>query len=117
MKTEWQAQVLQLYFGEKDKWHNQPLHHALIERCISLGIAGATVFRGTEGYGASSTVHRSSLWSFSQDAPMIMTIVDTPEKIQSLLPALRDMVAEGIIVSSAAQAIRYRRDPDPLQNR
>ena len=117
MKTEWQAQVLHLYFGEQDKWHNQPLHHALMERCISLGIAGATAFRGTEGYGASSTVHRSSLWSFSQDAPMIMTIVDTPEKIQSLLPALREMVAEGIIVSSAAQAIRYRRDPDPLQNR
>ena len=109
MKTEWQAQVLQIFFGERDKWQDAPLHRALIERCMSLGIAGATVFRGTEGYGASSTVHRSSLWSFSQDAPMMMTIVETPEKIAELIPILREMVCEGVIVCSQAQASRYQR--------
>ncbi len=117
MKTEWKAQVLQIFFGERDKWKNKPLHQALIERCISLQIAGATVFRGTEGYGASSTVHRSSLWSFSQDAPMMMTVVDTPEKIEQLVPKLREMVSEGLIVCSAAQASRYLRDAGPAAGR
>lgn len=80
---------------------------------MELGIAGATVFRGTEGFGASSTIHRSSLWSFSQDAPMIMTIIDTPEKIEQLIPELRRMVCEGVIVSSFARASQYQRN-DPL---
>jgi len=108
MKTEWKAQVLQIFFGERDRWQDKPLHEALIGKCLALEIVGATVVRGLEGFGASSTVHRSSLWSFSQDAPMVMTIVDTPEKIAKLLPELQPMVAEGMIVSSSALAIRYR---------
>ncbi|HET9100285.1 MAG TPA: DUF190 domain-containing protein [Acidobacteriaceae bacterium] len=113
MKTEWNAQVLQIFFGEQDKWQNKPLHQAVTEKCIEAGIAGATVFRGIEGFGASSTIHRSSLWSFSQDAPMMMTIVDRPEKIEQLLPELRRMVCEGVIVSSFARASQYVRN-DPL---
>lgn len=117
MKTEWKAKVLQIFFGERDKWQNKPLHQALIETCLAMEIAGATVFRGTEGYGASSTIHRSSLWSFSQDAPMMMTIVDTPEKIEQLIPKLREMVCEGVIVCSVAQASRYQRSAPPVEHR
>lgn len=106
-KTEWKSQVLQIYFGERDRWENKPLHDALIEKCLAMHILSATVVRGQEGFGASSTVHRSSLWSFSQDAPMVMTIIDTPEQIAKLFPELQRMIVEGVIVSSFAQAIQF----------
>ncbi len=65
MKLEGKAKMLRIHFGEDDKWHDKPLYRAIVEKCRELDIAGATVFRGIEGYGASTLIHRSHLLSFS----------------------------------------------------
>ena len=77
-------------------WHNRPLHEAIVMKCRELGIAGATVFRGIEGYGVSTLLHKRHLLR-SWDRPIMVSIIDTEEKSTTLLPALDEMVNEGLI--------------------
>ena len=107
MKLEGKAKMLRIYFGEDDKWKGQALYKAIVEKCRALDIAGATVFRGIEGYGASTLIRRPHLLSFSHDAPVMVSVVDTEEKIQQLLPALDEMVVEGLIAMSNVEVIKY----------
>jgi uncharacterized protein len=107
MKLEGKAKMLRVHFGENDKWHGKPLYEAIVERCRELDIAGATVFRGIEGYGASTLIHRSHLFGPSSDLPIMVAIVDTEEKIRSLFPELDEMVDEGLIAMSDVEVIRY----------
>ena len=88
MKLEGKAKMLRIHFGEDDKWKDKPLYRAIVEKCRELDIAGATVFRGIEGYGASTLIHRSHLLSFSSDAPIMVSVIDSEEKIQKLIPFL-----------------------------
>src|SRR6201987_6510145 len=97
MKLEGKAKMLRIHFGEDDKWQNKPLYEAIVIKCRELDIAGATVFRGIEGYGASTLIRRTHLLSFSSDAPVMVTVIDSEEKIQRLLPFLDQVVAEGLI--------------------
>jgi PII-like signaling protein len=83
------------------------LYQAIVERCRQLDIAGATVFRGIEGYGASTIIRRSHLLQFSSDAPILVQIIDTEENIKRLIPALDEMVAEGLIAVSDVEVIKY----------
>ena len=76
MKDQFQARMLRIHFGEGDKWQGKPLHEAIVSKCIELGMAGATVYRGIEGYGASTRIHHASHWTFSKDAPIMLTIID-----------------------------------------
>jgi PII-like signaling protein len=78
---------------------------------MELGIAGATVLRGIEGYGSSTRIRHSSHWKFSSDAPIMLTIVDNEEQISRLIPHLDAMVEEGLIVMSDVEVIRYTRNP------
>jgi uncharacterized protein len=107
MKLEGNAKMLRIYFGEADKWQDEPLYRAIVEKCRELDLAGATVFRGIEGYGASTFIHRSHLFSFSSDAPVMVSVVDSEEKIQKLIPYLDEMVAEGLIAVSDVEVIKY----------
>lgn len=107
MKLEGKAKMLQIHFGEDDKWQGKPLYHAVVQKCRELDIAGATVFRGIEGYGASTLIHRSHLLSFSSDLPVMVSVIDTAEKIQNLLPQLEQMFSEGLIAISDVEIIRY----------
>lgn len=107
MKLEGKAKMLRIHFGEDDKWKGKPLYQAIVEKCRELDIAGATVFRGIEGYGASTLIRRSHLFSFSSDAPLMVTVIDTEEKIKTLLPALDEMVVEGLIATSEVEVIKY----------
>ena len=108
MKLEGNAKMLRIYFGEDDKWFGRPLYRAIVEKCRELDIAGATVFRGIEGYGASTLVRRPHhLLSFSHDAPVMVSVVDTEEQIQKLLPHLDQMLTEGLIASSGVEIIKY----------
>ena len=107
MKLEGKAKMLRIHFGENDKWKEKPLHQAIIEKCRELDIAGATVFRGIEGYGASTLIHRSHLLSFSSDAPVMVSVIDSEEKIQKLLPHLEQMIQEGLIAMSEVEVIKY----------
>jgi uncharacterized protein len=107
MKLEGKAKMLRIHFGENDKWKNKPLYRAIVEKSRELDIAGATVFRGIEGYGASTLIHRPHLLSFSSDAPIMVSVIDSEENIQKLLPFLDEMVDEGLIAMSEVEVIKY----------
>lgn len=107
MKLEGKAKMLRIHFGEDDKWHGKPLYQAIVEKCRELDIAGATVYRGIEGYGASTLIHRPHLLSFSSDAPIMVSIIDTDESIRKLIPTLDRMVDEGLIAISDVEVIKY----------
>lgn len=107
MKLEGKAKMLRIHFGEDDKWENKPLYRAIVEKCKELDIAGATVLRGIEGYGASTLVRHSHHLSFSHDAPVMVSVIDSEEKIQKLLPILDEMVDEGLIAMSEVEVIKY----------
>jgi len=107
VKLAGKAKMLRIHFGEEDKWHGKPLYRAIVEKCRELDIAGATVYRGIEGYGASTLIHRPHLLSFSSEAPIMVSIIDTDEKIQKLIPTLDQMVDEGLIAISDVEVIKY----------
>jgi uncharacterized protein len=108
MKLEGKAKMLRIYFGEDDKWEGKPLYRAVVEKCRELDLAGATVFRGTEGYGASTLIRKPHhLLSFSHDAPIMVSVIDSEEKIQKLIPHLDQMVADGLIAISEVEVVKY----------
>ena len=107
MKLEGKAKMLRIHFGEDDQWQGRPLYQAIVERCRKLDIAGATVYRGIQGYGASTIIRRSHLFHLSSEAPILVQIIDTEENIQRLIPALDEMVAEGLIAMSDVEVIKY----------
>ncbi|MGA9471182.1 MAG: DUF190 domain-containing protein [Terriglobales bacterium] len=106
MKLEGKAKMLRIHFGEDDKWHGKPLYEAIIQKCRELDLAGATVYRGIEGYGASTLIHKAHLLR-SSDRPIMVSVVDTQENISKLLPALDQMVADGLIAMSDVEVIKY----------
>jgi PII-like signaling protein len=109
MKEEFTARMLRIHFGEDDRWQGKPMHEAIIAKCKELGIAEAIVFRGIEGYGSGTRIRRSSHWSFSKDAPIQLSIIDTEEQIAKLTPHLDAMIEEGLVATSTVEVIRYSR--------
>jgi hypothetical protein len=107
MKLQGRAKMLRIHFGEDDKWNDRPLYEAIVYKCRELDIAGATVYRGIEGYGASTLVRRTHTFSLTSDSPVMVQVIDTAEKIQTLLPALDEMVSEGLIAMSDVEVIKY----------
>jgi len=107
MKLEGKAKMLRIHFGEDDKWQGRPLYEAIVDRCRKLDIAGATVYRGIEGYGASTMIRKTHLFRRSADSPILIQIIDTEENIRRLVPALDEMVGEGLIAVSDVEVIKY----------
>ncbi|HEV2277243.1 MAG TPA: DUF190 domain-containing protein [Acidobacteriaceae bacterium] len=110
MKEQFEARMLRIHFGESDKWQGKSLHEAILAKCQELGLAGAIVYRGIEGYGTSTRVRHASLWKLSRDAPIMVSIIDTEENIARLLPHLDAMVGEGLVAASTVQVTRYTRE-------
>ncbi len=109
MKEQFEARMLRIHLGESDKWQGKPLHEAIVAKCQELGLAGAIVYRGIEGYGTSTRIHHASHWKFSKDAPIMVSIIDREEQVDKLLPHLDAMVEEGLIAMSRVEVIRYSR--------
>lgn len=107
MKLEGKAKMLRIHFGEDDKWQGQPLYRAIVEKCRELDLAGATVYRGVEGYGASTFIRREHVLSTSRDLPVMVSVIDSEENIRKLLPVLDTMVGEGLIAVSDVEVIKY----------
>jgi PII-like signaling protein len=107
MKIEGEARRVRVYIGESDHWHGRPLFTAIVERCQREGLAGATVLRGIEGYGANSRIHTARILRLSEDLPVVVDIVDRAEKIDQLLPILDEMVTEGLITLETVQIVKY----------
>jgi uncharacterized protein len=103
--------LLRVFIGESDRFANQPLYQAIIQKIRELGLAGATVLRGTEGYGARSVVHKAALLEMSSDLPIVIEIVDTQDKVDLLLPHLETMVPEGMITLERLKVLLYRHEP------
>jgi PII-like signaling protein len=98
---------LTVYIGENDTWHHRPLYAEIVHRARAAGLAGASVFRGVEGFGASSMIHTSRLLSLSEDLPVAVVIVDTEERVRAFLPQLDELVGEGLVTLDDCEVIRY----------
>jgi PII-like signaling protein len=107
-KLEGEGKLLRIFVGESDRHEGKPLYQAIVERVRREGLAGATVIRGVEGFGADSRIHTSRILRLSEDLPVLIEIVDTPEKIDAILPALDEMVREGMVTVERVQIIAYR---------
>jgi PII-like signaling protein len=101
------ATRLTIFVGEGDVWHHRPLYHEIVRRARDAGLAGATVVRGCEGYGASSLIHTTRILSLSEDLPLVITIVDIEDKIRAFLPELDDLVTEGMVMLDQVEVVRY----------
>jgi PII-like signaling protein len=100
------AQLMRIYMGESDKWKGEPLYEAIVKRLRLMDIAGATVYRGILGYGAKGHTHRSGRFPFSHDLPVMITVVDSEEKLAQALGEIESMMQDGIIVLSDVDVIR-----------
>lgn len=98
--------------SENDTWHHRPLYTEIVHRAHAAGLAGASVFRGIEGFGASSHVHTTRLLSLGQELPVSILIVDTEERIRGFLPVLDELVADGLVLLDACEVVRYGRPDD-----
>ncbi|MFE9775116.1 DUF190 domain-containing protein [Streptomyces sp. NPDC005931] len=98
---------LTVFVGENDTWHHRPLYSEIVHRAHAAGLAGASVFRGIEGFGASSVVHTSRLLSLSEDLPVAVVIVDTEERVRAFLPQLDGLVAEGLVTLDRCEVVRF----------
>lgn len=101
------AKRLRIYIGETDHWHGQPLYHAIVQKAKELDLAGASVFRGLEGYGANSRIHTAKILDLSTDLPVLVEIVDSEEYIAKFLPHLDIMVQEGLVTIDDIDIIKY----------
>jgi PII-like signaling protein len=111
-KIEGEGKLLRLFIGESDTWHGKPLYQAIVERVRAEGIAGATVVRGIEGFGADSRIHTSRILRLSEDLPVVIEIVDTAERIEQIVPLLDEMVGEGLMTLERVQIVAYRSSAD-----
>jgi uncharacterized protein len=108
VKAETEGLLVRIFVGESDTWHGKPLYEAIVLRVREEGIAGATVLRGIEGFGASSRLHTSRILRLSADLPIVVEIVDTSERIEAILPLLDEMIPEGLITLEKVRVIAYR---------
>jgi uncharacterized protein len=107
LKRQGEAKLMRIFIGESDKWRGQPLHKALIESMRANDIAGVTVYQGILGYGANRRMHKDSALHLSHDRPMMLSVVDTEEKLQAYFPVLDQMVQQGLVVLSDVDVIKY----------
>ena len=113
MKIEADAKQVTIFVNSTDQWHGRPLYTAIVQTCQQTGIAGASVTRRGEGYGASHRLHTTRLLELSENLPVRIDIVDLAERIEPLLAALEGMIGEGLVTVSDVHIIRYLPDAAP----
>ena len=113
MKIEGEGKLLRIFIGESDKHGSKPLYQAIVEMLRSEGLAGATVLRGVEGFGAHSRLHTARILRLSEDLPIVIECVDTGERIDAILPKLDQMVGEGMVTLERVEVIAYRAGSPP----
>ena len=107
LKMEGKAKMMRIYIGEADRWKDKPLYNALVEAMRANDIAGVTVYRGILGYGALRRMHADKTLHLSHDCSIMLSAVDTEEKLRLFLPLVDQMVEEGLVVLSDVDIIKY----------
>ena len=107
MRLEGHQKRLTIFIGESDRVGHTPLATELVQRAHAAGLAGASVFRGVEGYGASNHIHTTRILSLSDDLPIAIIIVDTDEAIQRFVPELDELITEGLVILDEVEVIKY----------
>ena len=107
MKIPEDAVLLQIFIGESDRHHRQPLYEAIVRKAREMQMAGATVLRGPMGFGKSSHLHTAKILRLSMDLPIVIEIVDSEEKVKAFLPVLDEMMRGGLVTLERAKVIRY----------
>ncbi len=111
MKLEGAGTLLRVFLGESDRVHGKPLYESIVQKARETGLAGATVLRGVEGFGAKSRIHTAKILRLSEDLPIVVELVDTDEKIKAFLPLVDAMFEEsgsgGMMTVERAEVIRY----------
>jgi PII-like signaling protein len=107
MRSQGRARRLTIFVGDTDQHHHRPLYTEIVHRAHAYGLAGASVFHGVEGYGASSHIHTSRILSLSDDLPVAIVIVDTEDKIDGFLPELDGLIGEGLVIIDDVEVHRY----------
>lgn len=113
MKIEGEGKLLRVFVGESDKHGHKPLYQAIVELLRKRGLAGATVLRGVEGFGAHSRLHTDRILRLTQDLPIVVECVDTAERIDEVLPLLDEIVDEGLLTVEPVEVIAYRAGEPP----
>jgi PII-like signaling protein len=114
VKIEGKAKMMRIFIGESDQWHGKPLHEALVNAMRAHDLAGATVYRGILGYGAHRRVHKEKPLHLSHDCSIMLSVIDTEEKLKAFLPIVDQMVQEGLVVFSDVDIIKYSHRPVEL---
>ncbi len=117
LKSETKAKLMRIYVGENDKWNGKPLYEAIVGGLRAHDIAGVTVYRGILGYGANRRIHKDAALSLSHDRPILLSIVDTEEKLKGFMPILDEMVQQGLVVLSDVDVIKYSRNYEKNERR
>jgi PII-like signaling protein len=107
MKITGQGMLLRIYIGESDRWHGRPLHEALVLKAREMGLAGATVVRGLEGFGAHSRIHTAKVLRLSEDLPLLIEIVDGEDRIRGFIPICDEMIGEGLMTLERVEVLKY----------
>ncbi len=113
MKVEQDAKLVTIYINSTDQWHGRPLYSAIVHLCQERGIAGATVTRCVEGYGAGHHLHTTRLLELTENLPVRIEIVDLAERIDPLLVVLSTMIGEGLVTVSNVHILRFLTQPKP----
>ena len=108
MRIEGVGLLVRIYIGESDHWHGRPLYQAIVELLRERGLAGATVLRGIEGFGAKARLHTTRLLRLSEDLPVLIEVVDQEDRLRAILPELDSMVGDGLITLEKVEVIAYR---------
>jgi PII-like signaling protein len=113
MRLEGEGKLLRIFVGESDRWHGKPLYEAIVRLAREQGMAGATVLRGLEGFGADSHLHTARILRLSEDLPIVIEMVDTAERIDAILPLLDPMIGEGMVTVERVHIVSYRSSKSP----
>lgn len=108
MKLPQEGMLLRVFVGETDRVHGKSLYEQIVLKARELGLAGATVLRGTMGFGASSRVHSAKILRLSEDLPIVIELVDTEENLNRLMPFIDENVTEGLVTMERVRVIKYR---------
>ncbi len=104
---EGEAKKVTIFMGESDRWEHKPLHTAIVQMLRAEGCAGATAVKGVEGFGKNSRLHTASILRLSEDLPVVLTFVDTPERVERVMSRIDEMVGGGLVTVEDVHVRRY----------